>query len=672
MNAITVNYAEVGNDHLPRSFGLVRNIDLNNQTVYNSNITEITGTNYSILQSRDIGTKDIIVSSDAKDSRLLSNFTSGSTSWINHRIPDSDSTAYIFYKDDGYYYKMVEDENGRPVQTKYAPYAYLTNVTDNAGIQPYCEATIETPVELQVSAGSVKAVINNVPVEIAPVSSSLSLQLENANDDNFTSQPVTESEYTIDSDYNLENIEWTRDTQAVSSWLSGNKIIKSSKTVNGMANQIKLLAGNNLVKIFRKRSDYNVKFNFDGNATFDTVGAYCNGKEDSTFNSGTKTLTILNVKYGRTLLQYSDFFGGIINGTVFSPASIPNPFNGNSGEVTVTINVTDTVDYIGFTGWRGNSLVTEDLPFSHGYINQQPTQYRPDINLTNLNRIDVTGNGGLLTWKSENIFERHRQIYHRKYERTNTLGNFDKNCKQTINETIVNDSINVPSSDYKKKSSGGRYLWKEYWDYSQENLVSKTFTATAHYTGIPAAVSVTAPNNSAAADSNQVVLFEGAYYVADNGMKALVERLVSGVTVTAQKEITRYTNNWSTTIHQTYYEVTKNIQNSSTQTSHQDTTGAISAGTETSYTYTSKTAAINIYGFGSQVTSIASTDSNIKVQLSSQYLNSDTNCLVVIITYNVSAGFSLTSRSPSDYSGSSTKIISPDTWNQVLTYKFFN
>lgn len=670
MNAITVNYAEVGDDHLPKSFGLVRNIDLDNQTVYNSNITEITGTNYSILQGRDIGTKDIIVSSDTKSSRLLSNFTSGPTSWINHRIPDSDSTAYIFYKDDGYYYKMVEDENGRPVQTKYAPYAYLTNVKDNAGIQPYCEATIETPVALQVSAGSVKAVIDDTPVEIAPVSSSLSLQLENANDDNFTSQSVTESEYTIGSDFNLENIEWTRDTQAVSPWLSDNKIIKSSKTVNGMVNQIKQLAGNNLVKIFRKRLDYNVKFNFNGNATFDTVGTYCNGKEESSFNSGTKTLVIPNVKYGRTLLQYSDFFGGIIDGTVFSPVSIPNPFNGNSGEVTVTINVTDTVDYIKFTGWKGNSLVTEDLPLSHGYINQQPTQYKPDINLAYLSRIDVTGNGGLLTWKSANIFERHRQICHRKYERTNTFGDFDKNCRQTINETIVNDSIYVPNSDY-EKGFFDRYLWKEYWDYSQENLVSKTFVATAHYNNIPAAIQVTAPSSTAVASANQVVSFEGAYYVANPDMKSQVESLVSNVTVNVQKVITRYTN-WSTTRYQTYYEVTEDIPNSSTQTSHQDTTGAISVGAGTSYIYTPRTAAINIYGLDSQVTSIVSTDPNITVQLSSQYLDSGTNSLVVNITYNVSAGFSLTSMSPFDYSRSGTEIISSDTWNQVLTYKFFN
>lgn len=649
MNAITVNYAEVGNDHLPKSFGLVRNVDLDNQTVYNSNITKITGTNYSILQSRDIGIKDIIVSSDTKSSRLLSNFTSGPTSWINHRIPDSDSTAYIFYKDDGYYYKIIEDENGRPVQAKYAPYAYLTNVKDNAGIQPYCEATIETPVTLQVSAGSVKAVIDNTPVEIASVSSSLSLQLENANDDNFTSQSVTESEYTISSDFNLENIEWTRDTQAVSPWLSDNKIIKSSKTVNGMVNQIKQLAGNNLVKIFRKRLDYNVKFNFNGNATFDTVGTYCNGKDESSFNSGTKTLVIPNVKYGRTLLQYSDFFGGIIDGTVFSPESIPNPFNGNSGEVTVTINVPDTIDSIRFTGWRGNSLVTEDLPFSHGYINQQPTQYSPDINLTYLNRIDVTGNGGLLTWKSSNIFERHRQIYHRKYERTNAVGDFDKNCRQTIDETIVNDSISVPKYDYEKGAIV--YKWKEYWDYSQENLASKAFIATAHYNNIPAAVSVTNPSDTAAASNNQVVLFEGAYYVADTNMKSLVESLVSGVTVTAQKEIVRNVA-WQITTLQKYYKM--------------DTT-TTEDGTDT--TYTTERAKITISGISSQVTSVESLDPNLTAQLTNQVLSGTD--ISITIHYVVPDGYSLSSTEHQLTLDVNSSIHASD-WNKTVTYKFFN
>ena len=115
MNAITVNYAEVGDDHIPVSFGLVRNSDLIGQTVYNSKITEINNT-YSILQGQDIGTKDIIVSSDTKTDRFLSAFTSGPTGWIQHRIPEPDKTTYIFYNSDGYYYKMVENTDGKPVQ----------------------------------------------------------------------------------------------------------------------------------------------------------------------------------------------------------------------------------------------------------------------------------------------------------------------------------------------------------------------------------------------------------------------------------------------------------------------------------------------------------------------------------------------------------------------------
>ena len=227
MNAITVNYAEVGDDHIPVSFGLVRNSDLIGQTVYNSKITEINNT-YSILQGQDIGTKDIIVSSDTKDNRLLSTFTPGATGWIQHRVPGSDKTAYIFYKNDGYYYKIVEDENGKPVQEKYAPYAHLINVKDNAGIQPYCEAEIETPVLLQVSAGSVKAVINSESVEIARTDYSLVVKLENA--DGTFSNPTIGDQYSIDTNiYDLNSINCTRDGQEVTSWLlDNNKIVQSS------------------------------------------------------------------------------------------------------------------------------------------------------------------------------------------------------------------------------------------------------------------------------------------------------------------------------------------------------------------------------------------------------------------------------------------------------------
>lgn len=654
MNAITVNYAEVGDDHLPRSFGLVRNIDLDNQTVYNSNITEITGTNYSILQNRDIGTKDIIVSSDAKSNRLLSNFTSGPTSWINHRIPDSDSTVYIFYKDDGYYYKMVEDENGRPVQAKYAPYAYLTNVKDNASIQPYCEATIETPVELQVSAGSVKAVINNVPVEIAPVSSSLSLQLENANDDNFTSQSVTESEYTIGSDYNLENIEWTRDAQAVSPWLSDNKIIKSSKSTNGMINQIKQLAGDNLVKIFRKRAQLTVHFTFNGDASsFEAAGAYCNNIEDSYMDGS--NLIVPQVKYGRTAGSLLNFITNADATWFNSTALLSSEFKGATTENrTVTINMPDIKDKIIFTGWYGSSIV------SNQEIIQQHQTLKTTYNLVGINNnclsnIAVTENGGLLTWdgSGHKTFTRHRQLRYTHWERNgDEPGYIDENKFLKEDRIIVDDTTAPGIYDV-----DGKILFVSVIDdrkryiYASENNTPRTFYATAHYTGIPAAIQVTAPNNPAAANSNQVVLFENAYYVANNDMKNLVESLVSGVTVTAQKEIIRNVA-WKITILQQYYKM-------NTTTTEEGT----------SITYVPQFAEIAISGFSSQVTSVASLDSKLTVQLTDQFL-SGTN-IDTTIYCAVPDGYSLLSTGRQLSLDVYSSIRESD-WNKTVTYKFFN
>ena len=421
MNAITVNYAEVGEDHIPVSFGFVRNSDLSGQTVYNSKITEIPGTNYSILQSRDIGTKDIIVSSNTKSDRPLSNFTSGSTSWINHRIPDSDSTAYIFYKDDGYYYKMVEDENGRPAQAKYAPYAYLTNVKDNAGIQPYCEATIETPVKLQIAGNSIKAVTDSGPVEIAGTSVKLTLQLENADNNNFVSESVPGPEYLIGDYFNPENIEWTRDGKSVPSWLSGNKIVKSSETVVGNVHYVKVLTGNNTVKIFRKRSDITAKFNFINPEIqfFEDGGASSNGAEDSYISDN--SLIIPRVKHGRLQINLPDFFNNV-QASWFSPSATLNGPISEQTTFNIDVEIPTPTDTLIFTGWLNGHLV----------------QNRP---------IDIT---------------------HKRLPQTITVSGINTNELKSI----------TTKSDLLVHAGGNKFTRSG--DFS-----SQTFTATAHYTDIP-------------------------------------------------------------------------------------------------------------------------------------------------------------------------------------------
>ena len=585
MNAITVNYAEVGDDHLPRSFGLVRNIDLDNQTVYNSNITKITGTNYSILQSRDIGTKDIIVSSNTKIDRLLSTFTPGATGWIQHRIPDSDSTAYIFYKDDGYYYKMVEDENGRPVQVKYAPYAYLTNVKDNASIQPYCEAEIETPVELQIAGNSIKAITDSGPVEIAGTSAELTLQLENADNNNFVSEPVPGPEYLIGGYFNPENTEWTRDGKSVPSWLSGNKIVKSSETVVGNVHYVKVLTGNNTVKIFRKRSDITAKFNFTNPEiqSFEDGGVSSNGAEDS-YMSG-NSLIIPRVKHGRPQINLLDFFNNAQAGW-FSPSATLNGPISEQTTFNIGVKIPTPTDTLIFTGWLDDHLVQE----------------------------------------------KQIKITHKRLPQTITVSGINTNELKSI----------TTKSDLLVHAGGNKFTRSG--DFS-----SQTFTATAHYTNIPAVVSVNNPSDTAVASNNQVVLFESAYYVADTNMKSLVESLVSGVTVTAQKEIVRNVA-WQSTILQKYYKMNTTKDG-------------------TSVTYTPKFANITISGISSQVTSVESSDSNLTAQLTNQVLSGTD--ISITIHYTVPDGYSLLNTGHQPSLDVQSTIPATD-WNKTVTYKFFN
>ena len=629
MNAITVNYAEVGDDHLPKSFGLVRSSDLDNQTVYNSNTIKITGTNYSILQSRDIGTKDIIVSSDPKSSRLL-NFTSGPTSWINHRLPDSDLTVYIFYKDDGYYYKMVEDENGRPVQAKYAPYAYLINVKDNAGIQPYCEATIETPVPLQVSAGSVKAVINSESVEIARTDYSLVIKLENA--DGTSSSPTIGDQYSIDTSiYDLNSLNWTRDGQKVTSWLlDDNKIVKSDISINGRTKTIKLLAGNNVVKIPRNKFKITVKFTFTGMSSFEWGGAYHNGFNDSTMSGN--TLTIPNVRQGSSI-NLTTFYTDSET-SWFKPSSIIGSLPGlGTFSVKVNIPTPSVTDTIKFTGWIDGKLEQgKSIPCNHGIL---PQAYTIDkINTESLSSVDIKIGDkptSLLSYISSTQFKRHRQITHIQQSSTGSTST-----------TTIDDQKDPSTSS---NSSGG----KDIYIYTKDNNENKIFNVTAHYTKIPAVVSVTNPSATAVASNNQVVLFENTYYVADTNMKSLVESLVSGVTVTAQKEIVRNVA-WKTTILQTYYKMNT-------------TKGG------TSVTYTPEFAEITISGIRSQVTSVKSSDSNLTAQLTNQALSGTD--ISITIHYTVPDGYSLLNTGHQPSLDVPSTIPATD-WNKTVTYKFFN
>ena len=524
------------------------------------------------------------MSSNPKIDRLLSTFTPGATGWIQHRIPDSDLTVYIFYKDDGYYYKMVEDENGRPVQAKYAPYAYLTNVKDNAGIQPYCEAEIETPVELQIAGNSIKAITDSGPVEIAGTSAELTLQLENADNNNFVSEPVPGPEYLIGGYFNPENTEWTRDGKSVPSWLSGNKIVKSSETVVGNVHYVKVLTGNNTVKIFRKRSDITAEFNFTNPEiqSFEDGGASSNGAEDS-YMSG-NSLIIPWVKHGRPQINLLDFFNNAQAGW-FSPSATLNGPISEQTTFNIGVKIPTPTDTLIFTGWLNGHLVQNES-------------------------IDIT---------------------HKRLPQTITVSGINTNELKSI----------TTKSDLLVHAGGNKFTRSG--DFS-----SQTFTATAHYTKIPAVVSVTNPSATAVASNNQVVLFENTYYVADTNMKSLVESLVSGVAVTAQKEIVRNVA-WQITTPQMYYKM--------------NTTK------DGNVTYTPEFAEITISGISSQVTSVKSSDSNLTAQLTNQALSGTD--ISITIHYTVPDGYSLLNTGHQPSLDVPSTIPAAD-WNKTVTYKFFN
>lgn len=493
MNAITVNYAEVSEDHIPVSFGFVRNSDLIGQTVYNSTITKINDI-YSILQGRDIGTKDIIVSSDSKDDRLLSSFTSGTTSWIQHRIPDSDSKAYIFYNSDGYYYKMIEGDNGKPVQEKYAPYACLTNVKDNAGSQPYYEAEIETPVVLNIADGKIKAVIDDKPVEIANTNAKLTLLLENADDEGFTSQSVSESEYTIDNYFSLNNIDWTRDDNLVSAWLLDNKIVKSSDVVKGRVHQVKMLAGDNIVKISRKRSDIMAMFNFTNPEiqSFEDGGASSNGAEGSYMS--TNNLIIPRVKHGRPQINLLDFFNNA-QASWFSPSATLNGPISEQTTFNIDVEIPTPTDTLIFTGWLNGHLVqNKSIDITHKRLPQTITV--SGINTENLSDITVEDNGGLLIYMDSNNFKRDGDFSSKTFMATAHYN--------AIPYTVDGDKNNKGETDQVVTFKGENYVYDDTMQAlvqsltGREDIVSLKGKNTVNYPDPSQPVNVTVTVNFSA------------------------------------------------------------------------------------------------------------------------------------------------------------------------------
>ena len=271
------------------------------------------------------------------------------------------------------------------------------------------------------------------------------------------------------------------------------------------------------------------------------------------------------------------------------------------------------------------------------------------MNTESLSRVDITNESptaisGLLTYgQTSKQFKRHRKITHIQ--------------QSSMDSTSLATTIDDTTSPGTSSNSSGE---KDIYIYTKDNNENKIFNVTAYYTSIPAVVSVTNPSDTAVADNNQVVLFENAYYVANNAIKILVETLVSGVTVTVKEEVIKFeVKDWETTVTQVYYEV------STTPTESTEPTEP----TELTYNYTLKsTATITISGNGDQINSVSSSDPNLTVSFESLI---EGTTLKITIAYTVPNGFSL-SENETITTLDNTVSVPENDRNQKITYKFFN
>ncbi len=658
MNAITVNYAEVGDDRLPKSFGLAYTSHLINgglfvdgvSHIYSASVNELTGTPYSLVQGRTFDyDKDIIVTTALPTSTSL-NILRGvkNQTWINFYQPtwENDSFIWLNYKSNtGKFYTIIERDNF-PDEKEIGYSVQVSQILENEN-GCYNQVALTTKAALSLAATTNKVAVKHEDLVLFALDSTLKVLKENANDDNFTtlsngiadSYQVDEYESYINPAVTVWTHEGTEVTPGIELVSSSGVVKKYIDSASGNQHLYRILTGNNEVKFYRKRQDLIVNFAFTG-VDFSYVDASCNNRDNS-YQESVSQLVIPRAKYGKTNIKFEDYFTNSSK-LQFSPISIAL-FNGNSPvNCTVTISIGSVTDTIYYTGCLndGSYVSNKQYLLSHDIL---ATDYA--LNEITLNNVSsITTNDSYLTHNiGTRTFRRHREIKRKYQEWWLSEGWTDKpNVRETIYYLDDNQALDTVKFD-----TGKRYVYS----YSSSNNNPKQFYATAHYNNIPAAVQVTAPNNPAAAAANQVVLFEGAYYVDNGDMKSLVESLVSGVTVTVQKDVTRNVA-WKTTILQTYYEMT--------------TTGS---DTETVTTFTIQFAEIAISGISSQVTSVVSLDSKLTAQLTSQVLSgTDIN---ITIHCAVPDGYSLLDidRQPSLDVASS---IPASDWNKIDTYKFFN
>lgn len=565
MNAITVNYAEIGDDRLPKSFGLAYTSHLTNggllvdgvSHIYSASVNEIAGTPYSLVQGRTFEyDKDIIVTTAVPTSTSL-NALRGvkNQAWINFYQPtwDNDSFIWLNYKSGtGKFYTIIEKDNF-PEEKEIGYSVHVSQILENEN-GCYNQVALTTKAALSFTAAADKVTVKHGDLVLFALDSTLKVLKENANDDNFTtlstgvadSCQVDEYESYVDPAATVWTHEGVEVTPGIGLVSSSGIVKKYTKSDSGDQHLYQVLTGSNEAKFYRKRKDLIVNLTVIGDASnLGAAGAYSNGNESSYFDNN--KLIIPNVKYGRTQIDIRNYFNDITR-VSFNPYII-NLYTGQQVNSTATITIGNITDVIMFTGFTSSGAVSQQqIEVSHGSL---PKTYTlADMNTSSLRDVYVAPCSDYLKHEGSNKFKRQREVREEYWEWK--VKNWDLDWHKEGDSTYIDNTTETYD-----------IYWKSDWPSNNRhrklsetgsNFTSQTFYVTAYYSGIPVSVPVTATSNVAVALANQVVSFRGTYYVKDPTMQTLVKNLTGvnpSVASYYEEDIGR---NWSTTGQINFYK----------------------------------------------------------------------------------------------------------------------
>lgn len=531
--AITVNYAEIGEDGVPKSFGLADNISVGYAgLIYNSVIERGIGPNggWALIRGYEesdvIGSSAIVTTTPPKPKTFLNEFTGGSFNWIHWRVPEKANpsvdagTTYIFCDENGMYSFQYEDPDSCLPQTKEL--GQSVQVVSESELGPYKNIGFSTKADVVEVVGAENVVLKAAGQEIVDLPSYFMVSLENADNDNYTDETLgaNEESYSVnDYLYNIDSVTWTYGDQDPDAQFDGPyssliEQVDDASSENGKAQKIyrfkkkdgeheyKMAAGHNRIFIRRNKGDFTVPVSIGDE--YKGYIFYQHPESEGEGESEENTLLVEGVKYGQTV-TFSDCIKSLNAGLAFDPETfIYKPGVNTLDHVSVNVVNKAVTDTIKFTGWLpdGQFVSNQELYFTHSYPLPASGETKEiPINASGLTSVDITQDKDYFKHMGGASFTRKYLTERKKIE-------------------------GLPGF-FKKLLSG-----KDYTDVEAEsNWTPQTVAVMAHYDSVPYVHGVSLGNE---AKKNMVASHGGKMYAHSsvaNGIIACCSSLDGKLTI---------------------------------------------------------------------------------------------------------------------------------------------